>query len=57
MIGHRGSNGRPSQGGEHPGLRGDIGRQSRLHWLEHPDLVTTEVRLTPTLNTIVAMCR
>lgn len=30
---------------------------SRLHWLEHPDLVASEVRLSPTLSTIVAMRR
>jgi predicted O-methyltransferase YrrM len=30
---------------------------ARLHWLEHPDLLASEVRLTPTLSTIVAMRR
>jgi hypothetical protein len=30
---------------------------SRLHWLEHPDLLASEVRLSPTLSTIVAMRR
>jgi predicted O-methyltransferase YrrM len=30
---------------------------SRLHWLEHPDLVASEVRLSPTLSTVVAMRR
>jgi hypothetical protein len=33
------------------------GRAARLHWLEHPDLLASEVRLTPTLSTIVAMRR
>jgi predicted O-methyltransferase YrrM len=30
---------------------------SRLHWLKHPDLLASEVRLSPTLSTIVAMRR
>jgi predicted O-methyltransferase YrrM len=30
---------------------------SRLHWLDHPDLVASEVRLSPTLSTVVAMRR
>jgi hypothetical protein len=31
--------------------------QSRLHWLEHPDLLATEIRLAATLSTIVATRR
>jgi predicted O-methyltransferase YrrM len=31
--------------------------RSRLHWLEHPDLLATEIRLSPTLSTIVATRR
>jgi predicted O-methyltransferase YrrM len=27
---------------------------ARLHWLRHPDLLATELRLTPTLATVVA---
>jgi predicted O-methyltransferase YrrM len=30
---------------------------SRRHWLEHPDLLTSEVRLTPSLSTVVATRR
>ena len=30
---------------------------SRLHWLEHPDLLASEVRLLPTMSTIVAIRR
>ncbi|MEX0666660.1 MAG: class I SAM-dependent methyltransferase [Acidimicrobiia bacterium] len=30
---------------------------SRRHWLEHPDLLTSEVRLAPSLSTIVATRR
>jgi predicted O-methyltransferase YrrM len=28
--------------------------QSRLHWLQHPDLLASEIRLSPSLSTIVA---
>jgi hypothetical protein len=49
----------PTEAGEFDGLQGGgkIARQSRLHWLEHPDLVASELRLSPTLSTIVAMRR
>ena len=30
---------------------------ARLHWLEHPELLASEVRLAPTLSTIVAIRR
>jgi predicted O-methyltransferase YrrM len=30
---------------------------SRLHWLEHPDLLASEIQLSPTLSTIVALRR
>lgn len=30
---------------------------ARLHWLEHPSLATTELRLTPTLATVVGVRR
>jgi hypothetical protein len=49
----------PIEAGEFDGLPGGARRvtSSRLHWLEHPDLVASEVRLSPTLSTIVAMRR
>jgi hypothetical protein len=49
----------PSEAGEF-GARQSGARQvinSRLQWLEHPDLVASEVRLSPMLSTIVAMRR
>ena len=49
----------PSNAGEFDGLPGGAQQvnRSRLHWLEHPDLLASEVRLAPTLSTIVAMRR
>ena len=49
----------PHEPGEFNGIQGSrqILDQARLHWLEHPDLLASEVRLTPTLSTVVGMRR
>ncbi|MEV8378187.1 hypothetical protein AB0P21_35955 [Kribbella sp. NPDC056861] len=42
---------------EWPPLHAGQPDQARLHWLEHPALLATEVRLAPDLSTIVATRR
>jgi len=49
----------PRERGEFDGVQGSREHldRARLHWLQHPDLLASEVRLTATLSTIVAMRR